>query len=88
MFGRSCAHFKPAASSITGLIVYVSDHGEMLGEHGYPLHKYCLYDTAYAFPLILAGTAIPTQSKGTVDHRPAELIDLFPRSPLWPVCPL
>lgn len=60
------------------LIVYISDHGEMLGEHYYRFNKYCLYEHSVRVPLILAGTVIPPDKKGTLDHRPAELIDVLP----------
>jgi arylsulfatase A-like enzyme len=60
------------------LIVYVSDHGEMLGERYYRFNKYCLYEHSVRVPMILAGTAIPKNRKGTLDHRPAELVDVLP----------
>jgi len=60
------------------LIVYVSDHGEMLGERYYRFAKYCLYEPSARVPVILAGTAIPEDKKNSVDHRSAELIDIMP----------
>jgi arylsulfatase A-like enzyme len=60
------------------LIVYTSDHGEMLGERNFCFSKYCLFESSVRVPLILAGSAIPPPKRGTIDDRPAELIDLVP----------
>jgi len=60
------------------LIVFTSDHGEMLGERNFRFSKYCLYDASVRVPLILAGSVIPAQQRGTIDDRPTELIDLIP----------
>ncbi|MBN2131317.1 MAG: sulfatase-like hydrolase/transferase [Sedimentisphaerales bacterium] len=60
------------------LIVYVSDHGEMLGQRYYRFNKYCLFDSAVRVPMIVGGTAVPRERRGTVDHRPAELVDVLP----------
>lgn len=60
------------------LIVFVSDHGEMLSERRYRFTKYNLYDSSVRVPMILAGSYIPEDRRGTVDDRPAELIDLVP----------
>ena len=60
------------------LIVFTSDHGEMLGERNFRFSKYCLYESSVRVPLILAGSAVPAAKRGTIDDRPAELIDLVP----------
>ncbi|TFG47465.1 MAG: DUF229 domain-containing protein [Candidatus Brocadiia bacterium] len=60
------------------LIVYVSDHGEMLGERFYRFNKYCLFESSVRVPMIIGGSAVPRSSRGTVDHRPAELVDVLP----------
>jgi arylsulfatase A-like enzyme len=36
------------------LIVYLSDHGESLGEHGEPTHGIFLYGVTLEVPLIIA----------------------------------
>lgn len=61
------------------LIVYTSDHGEMLGERNYRFAKCCLYEGGLRVPLIAAGpgTVAPDEG-GRVDDRPAELVDLAP----------
>ncbi|SFF26533.1 Arylsulfatase A [Paenibacillus algorifonticola] len=60
------------------LIVFVSDHGEMLGERRYRFNKYNLYDSSVRVPMILSGSYIQQHKWGTEDERPAELIDLVP----------
>ncbi len=64
----------------TTIVVYFSDHGEMLGEHG-RWHKGCFYEDSVRVPLIIrmpdkkgAGTALP---------QPVSLIDLFPTVCDW-----
>ncbi len=55
-------------------IVYTSDHGEMLGKHGF-WTKSVMYEESAGIPLILAGDGVPAGE--TVDT-PASLIDLHP----------
>lgn len=55
-------------------ILYSSDHGEMLGEHGL-WWKSTMYESAVAVPLILAGPDIPC---GKVVSTNAMLVDVFP----------
>jgi choline-sulfatase len=55
-------------------VIYTSDHGEMLGEHGL-WWKSTMYESSVAVPLILSGPDIPdgkTVSTNTL------LVDLFP----------
>lgn len=55
-------------------IVYATDHGEMLGKHGF-WTKSVMYEESAGIPLILAGDGVPAGK--TVDT-PASLIDLHP----------
>jgi choline-sulfatase len=55
------------------LIVYTSDHGEMLGDHGL-YTKSVPYEASVRIPLLVAG---PGVQHGT-SHTPVELIDLNP----------
>ena len=55
-------------------IVYSSDHGEMLGDHGL-FHKSVMYDPALRVPLIVAGPGI---EGGRVSDALVELIDVNP----------
>ncbi|HSD50630.1 MAG TPA: sulfatase-like hydrolase/transferase [Candidatus Methylomirabilis sp.] len=55
-------------------IIYTSDHGEMLGEHGC-WWKSVMYESAVAVPLIAAGPDVPA---GKLVHTNAMLVDIFP----------
>jgi len=55
-------------------IIYTSDHGEMLGEHGM-WWKSTMYESAVAVPLIVAGPDVPA---GKVVNTNAMLVDVFP----------
>ncbi len=78
MFGRTLAALKRKGVLDNALIVYCSDHGEMLGERFYRFNKYCLYESSLRVPLVLSGSAVPKKLRGQSDHRPAELVDLYP----------
>jgi len=78
MFGRALGALKRKGVLDNALIVYCSDHGEMLGERFYRFNKYCLYESSVRVPLILSGSAVPLTLRGQSDHRPAELVDLYP----------
>jgi len=78
MFGRALAALKAKGVLDNALIVYCSDHGEMLGERFYRFNKYCLYESSVRVPLLLSGSALPEHLRGQSDHRPAELVDLYP----------
>jgi choline-sulfatase len=55
-------------------IIYTSDHGEMLGEHGC-WWKSVMYESAVAVPLIVAGPDVPA---GKLVSTNAMLVDVFP----------
>jgi choline-sulfatase len=55
-------------------IVYTSDHGEMLGEHGM-WWKSSLYEGSVGVPMIVAGPDIPA---GKVRNTNVSLVDCFP----------
>lgn len=77
-FGQALAKLEKAGRLENALIVFTSDHGEMLGERHYRFTKYCLYESSVRVPLILSGPVIPEALRGTVDNRPAELVDFYP----------
>lgn len=54
------------------LVIYTSDHGEMLGQHGL-WHKMQPYEESLRIPLVLAGP--DTDSRGVVS-KPATLLDV------------
>lgn len=78
MFGRTLKALEEKGILDNALIVFCSDHGEMLGERFYRFNKYCLYESSVRVPLILSGSALQTELQGTIDQRPAELVDLYP----------
>ena len=56
------------------LVVYASDHGEPLGDHGL-WWKCCLYESAVGVPLVLRG---PDIESDRVHDAPVSLLDLVP----------
>jgi len=53
------------------LVIYTSDHGEMLGNHGF-WAKSLMYEDSVAVPMIVAGQNIPVG----VNHTPVSLTDM------------
>ena len=62
------------------LVIFLSDHGYHLGEHGH-WQKQTLFEDATRVPLIVRGmqNVIP----GSIAGQPVELIDLFPTVSTW-----
>lgn len=58
------------------IIVFTSDHGDMLFDHGM-CAKRCFYENSANVPLIFSGKPLEKRS-GTVDHRIACLEDVMP----------
>ena len=78
MFGRALDALEEKGLLENSIIIYVSDHGEMLGERYYRFNKYCLYDASVRVPIIISGSALPEEWKGKEDRRPAQLTDVYP----------
>ncbi len=79
MIGRVLKELEQKKLLENAVIVYLSDHGEMLGERFYRFNKYTLYDTSIKVPIIVAGTALSDSIPlGTTVSRPAELVDILP----------
>lgn len=55
-------------------IIYTSDHGENLGEHGL-FAKFTMYESSIGIPLILAGPDVP---QNRVCDEPVSLVDCYP----------
>ena len=55
-------------------IIYSTDHGEMLGDHGL-WYKNCLFEGAVGIPLVMTGPDLP---KGLVVDDVVSLVDIFP----------
>src|SRR5690606_26962039 len=77
-FGQVLERLKAMGRLENSLILFLSDHGELLGERNFRFSKYCLYDSSVRVPLILAGSAVPPEKRGTVDDRPVGLVDVLP----------
>jgi arylsulfatase A-like enzyme len=56
------------------LVVFISDHGESLGEHGYTGHGRNLYQPSLRVPFGLVGPGIPVKKEAA----PIQLLDLAP----------
>jgi arylsulfatase A-like enzyme len=76
-FGRVLRRLEERGEAENTFVVFTSDHGEMLGDRR-RLSKYCLYEGSVRVPLMVAGPGVPTHLSGTVDDRPAELVDVLP----------
>lgn len=72
--GRVIAALEKSGQAQDTLIIYVSDHGEMLGDHGL-WTKSVMYEASVGVPMILAGPGIP---QGHRVRTPASLIDIAP----------
>ena len=57
------------------LVVVVSDHGDLVGEHGLWGHMTSLYDTLIHVPMAIAGPGVP---RGAVVGDPVSLLDVMP----------
>ena len=55
-------------------ILYISDHGESLGEHGF-WFKGTMHESSAGIPMILAGADVPANH---VCHTPVSLVDVYP----------
>ena len=74
--GRVLDALEEAGLADTTLVVFFSDHGEMLGERNRAHTKYCLYESAVRVPLLLRWPGV--SRPGLVSHAPVELVDLMP----------
>lgn len=70
--GRLLDGLEKAGRLENTLVVYTSDHGEMLGEHGLWL-KNVLLENAARVPIIMAGAGLP---RGKIVDAPASHVDL------------
>jgi arylsulfatase A-like enzyme len=78
MFGAVLTKLRQIGELDNTVVLFCSDHGEMLGDRRHHFGKYCLYEGSVRVPLIIAGPTVPLHKQGTVDDRPAELVDVLP----------
>lgn len=77
--GRLFGELKGQSLWDDTIIVFASDHGEMLGDHGL-FHKSCFYEASARVPLIVkpaASLPLPLEA-GSVCKQPVLLADLYP----------
>lgn len=74
LIGRVINSLKESGQYDNTIIVYTSDHGESLGEHGL-WHKNNLYDCSVRIPLIIKGPNFPKNRK---INTPVSQIDIVP----------
>lgn len=55
-------------------VIYASDHGELLGNHGM-WGKMCFFEESVGVPLIVSGAGV---DKGRVEDSPVTLLDMYP----------
>lgn len=72
--GRVLAALEASGQAEETLVVYLSDHGEMLGDFGL-WTKSVMYEASAGVPLLLAGPGVPA---GRRVATPASLLDLAP----------
>ena len=61
--GRLVQLLEERGLSERTLIVLVSDHGEMLGEHGHEFHHFGIYDEVIRIPMIVVAPGLPLKLK-------------------------
>ena len=75
-FGRLMAELDAVSPPENTVVVYTSDHGEMLGSHGYRGNKRWPYDASLRIPFIVRQTGrLPA---GGVLRKPLGTPDLYP----------
>lgn len=79
--GRILDALEKSGQMENTMIIYMSDHGEMLGDHGIYLKGPFFYDPAIRVPLIVHGAAVATS--GVASAALVELADLAPTLLEW-----
>ena len=73
--GRLIDHIEESGLAENTIVVFTSDHGYHMGEHGH-WQKQTLFENATRIPLIIS--APNSENKGVKSMSPVELIDLYP----------
>jgi len=77
--GKVLAALEDSGQAENTLIIYTSDHGELLGDHGF-WTKMAMYEGSVAVPMIIAGAGIP---QGQYRKEPAHLLDIPATALAW-----
>lgn len=72
--GRVLEALEATRLDDTTRVIYTSDHGELLGDHGL-WWKSSMYEGSVGVPLIVRGPGLPASTRRVT---PASLVDLFP----------
>ncbi len=72
--GKILAALDASGVANDTLVIYTSDHGDMIGNHGF-WAKCTMYEDSAGVPLVMAG---PGVEAGTVVDGPCSLLDLHP----------
>jgi arylsulfatase A-like enzyme len=75
-FGRLLDHLEAIGQRQNTLVIFCSDHGETLGDHGLVLKGCRFYEGAMRVPLMIAGPGV--RQPGRVSDALVELTDLAP----------
>jgi iduronate 2-sulfatase len=73
--GRILDALKSSGLDKNTIIVFTSDHGYHMGEHGH-YQKMTLFNNGTNVPLIIAGPGV--KSVGKISNAPVEMIDFYP----------
>ena len=73
--GRILDHLEISGLDKNTIVVFMSDHGYHLGEHGH-WQKQTLFDNSTRIPLIISSPSL--ENRGRVSMSPVELIDVYP----------
>ena len=73
--GRILDHLEATGLDKNTIVVFISDHGYHMGEHGH-WQKQTLFENATRIPLIISAPNL--ENKGLKSMSPVELIDLYP----------
>ena len=74
MLGRVIDEFERQGISENTLMVFLSDHGESLGEHGEQTHGIFIYDATIRVPLLLAGPGIASGLRVSAHARSVDVM--------------
>lgn len=76
--GRLIDYLKKSGTYDDTLIIFTSDHGDLLGDH-WMLSKFCYFDQAFHVPLIIRHPSHEAdQSRGTQISNFTEIVDIMP----------
>ena len=73
--GRILDHLEATGLDKNTVVIFTSDHGYHLGEHGH-WQKQTLFENATRVPLIISTPGL--ENKGVTSNSPVELIDIYP----------